>query len=285
MLVTAGAFAAAAVASCGGCRDPRPLAPGFVVPDAPPAPLARQVVCITAPTGERLQAVLRGGEADATGALRGAAVALRDATGSTLWDGFRRDWNPWLLRVGWFSGREVLLVGVRTAAPMDPVERARPFLFTVRRHGQGLQKVWLGTSLSRPFRTVDFGDLDGAGEHELVALEWAPDGTPAVRAYTWKGFGIEGVADSPPVPGADDLRCGDVWGDARAEVVLRFVQAERWRFLALGLSGETLVTVSELCANVGPQPAQWDLQTVGAVRGVVLMRGNVRRVLVFPVSG
>jgi hypothetical protein len=241
-------------------------------------------VPVIAPTGEALQAVLHGGEVDPAGVLRGAGVALRDASGATLWDDFRREWNPWLLRVGRFSGREVLLVGVRNTAPMDPVERPRPFLFTVRANGLGLQKAWLGTSLSRPFRTADFGNIDDAGEDELVALEWTAAGEPAVRAYRWRGFGIEGIADAPPITGADDLLCGDVLGDQRAEVVVRIVEGERWRFLALGLEGEGLVVVGEVRATVGPQPARWALQTTGKARGVVLARDSVRRMLAFGTS-
>jgi hypothetical protein len=241
----------------------------------------RESVPLVAPTGEALQAVLHGGEVDSAGALRGAGVALMNVDGATLWDDFRRDWNPWLLRAGQFSGHRVLLVGVRNAAPMDPVERTRPFLFTVRPHGLGLQKAWLGTSLSRPFQTADFGNLDGAGEDELVALEWSAHGVPAVRAYRWKGFGIEGVADSPALPGADDLHCGDVLGDACAEVVVRIPEGGRWRFVALALAGKRLSVAGEARATVGAQPAQWELQTAGAHRGVALSRGKVRRVLTF----
>jgi hypothetical protein len=249
------------------------------------ADLERQAVFVTAPTGERLRAVLRGGDMDGCGVLRGAAVALLDDSGATVWDEFRRDWNPWLLRVGHFGGREVLLVGVRKPAPMDPVERVRPFLFTVRPHGLGLQKAWLGTSLSRPFLTVDFGNVDGTGEDELVALERTREGVPTVRAYRWRGFGIEGVADSPPLPGADDLRCGDVLGDGREEAVVRIVTGQVWRFVALGLDRDSLEVTDEVRATVGKSPAQWALQTEASPRGVVLIRGQVRRVLPFSSEG
>lgn len=239
--------------------------------------IVHERVAVHDESGRALFAELRGGEMT-DGVLRQARVAIVDAEGRVVWDSFEAELHPWMLRSGRFCGCEVLLVGVRKPAIFDPVERPRPFLYEVRAGGAGLRKVWLGTSLSRPFVTIDLGNLDGVGEDELVALEQTAPGGLELSAYVWKGFGIEGLARSESIPSAREVSCVDVWGGPEEEVVVRQVEGQRWRFVAYGLSEERLSPVAKARATVPGEGVAWSLVAAdGGGAGLVELRGSVLR--------
>jgi len=228
-------------------------------------------------SGRALFAELRGGEVS-EGVLRWARVVIVDDEGGMVWDQFDVGLHPWMLRSGRFCGREVLFVGVRKPAIFDPFERPRPFFYEVRAGGIGLRKVWLGTSLSRPFVTIDLGNLDGVGEDELVALEQTASGGLELSAYVWRGFGIEGVARSKGISRAREADCVDVWGGPQEEVVVRQVEGQRWRFVAYGLAGEELAPVAQASATVSGEGVAWSLIAAdGAKVGCVELRGRATR--------
>lgn len=249
---------------------------------AAPRPWRERVTALD-PSGTAFEVALYGGETDAAGHLRGAGVAICDATGEVVWDGFDAGLHPWLLRAGRFGGRDVLLVGVRKVTVFDPVERARPFVYALGPEGHGLARVWLGSSLSRPFVTADFGNLDERGEDELVALERTSSGGLSLGVYRWRGFGVEGIARSEELPGARDLACGDVWGDAADEVVVVSVDGGVWQFTAFSLDERSLVSVAQVRVTVGKEPARWEL--VGRARdrpgAVRLVRKAITRTIRF----
>ncbi len=255
----------------------------FALPAAPSPGPTRQVVPARDPAGARFQVALQGGHTDAAGSLRAARVVIRTEAGMPCWDDFDPNLHPWLLRSGRFAGREVLLIGVRKSTIFDPPERPRPFLYALKPAGRGLTKVWLGTSLSRPLVTATFGDLDGQGEDELVALERTASGGIALGAYQWEGFGVEGLARSQEVAAARDVACADVCGDGVAEAVVFSAQGTRWGFRAFGLQGEHLVPVAEAAATAPARPATWVLvpATNGTMGAVRLSSGRATRTLRF----
>lgn len=257
-------------------------ASGFAAPADVPAPVHERVTALD-PSGVAHEVVLAGGYVDDAGVLREARVLIVERDGAPAWEGFDPALHPWLLRAGRFAGQDVIFVGVRRPTVFDPVERPRPFIYALRAGGRGLSKVWLGTSLSRPFLSADFGNLDGIGEDELVALERTRTGGTALGAYRWEGFGVEGLARSEEVSGARDVRCADVLGGGAAAAVVWAVTGEMWRFIAFRLEGERLVRAAEAGATVRGAAPSWELvqasgEQMGAVR---LRRGAVTRELPF----
>jgi hypothetical protein len=246
------------------------------------APVQAVVTTLSA-DGRPVLGILHGGNLDAQGHLRGAAVALASPTGTVLWDGFDRGLHPWHLCAGRFAGENMLLVGVRKTAPFDPREAPRPFLYSVRPGGAGLSKVWLGTSLARPLFALDLADLDARGEDELVALEYGPTGRLSVAAYRWRGFGVEGIARSEEIDGARELACEDVWSGPGKEAVVRIAAGTRYTFLAYQLQGEELTMVGRVGVTVGEGPVQWRLvaRSEAGPGGVLMQRGAVQRLIQF----
>ncbi|NSW57952.1 MAG: hypothetical protein HPY44_18260 [Armatimonadetes bacterium] len=239
------------------------------------------------PSGQSWRVVITGGEYDAAGCLRNAGVSVCSMCGESVWSEFPLSLHPWMVRSGRFAGQRVVLIGVRKPAVFDPVERVRPFLYSVEPGGQGLRKVWLGTSLSRPFEDADFGDLDGQGEDELVAVERTLVGGWELGAYRWRSFGVEGIARSHGIARPEALRCSDVWPGAGEEVVVLSRSGPRWRFEAFALVAGGLVPVSSVAATVTRDDVSWELLTgdgerPGAVR---LSRPGLSRDLSFrPIS-
>ncbi len=245
------------------------------------AELPHQQIAACDEAGARVCAVLIGGQ-PLDGILRGARVQIRRPNGQVLWDDFDPSLHPWLLRAGRFSGRSVLLIGVRKTAIFDPREGKRPFIYEVKSSGRGLRKIWLGTSLSRPFETADFADLDGTGEDELIALERTATGGVSLGAYIWKGFGVEGIARSAEIAGACDLRAADVWGDGRREVVVLARTGTLSSFVAYELCGEELLPVALARATVTSDGVDWSpVPRDHSGPGAVELRGKVTRRLPF----
>ncbi len=229
------------------------------------------------PGGNVFEVMLRGGVEDSEEALRGARIVVRDRAGQAVWDEFDRGLHPWLLRSGQFAGKPVVLIGVRKTTIFDPVVARRPFIYSLRPGGKGLRKVWLGTSLSRPFVTADFANLDGRGDDELVALERTRSGGLSLGAYCWKGFGIEGIGRTEELDGAKEMRCGDVWGDAADEVVVKRVHEGRWLFEGFAPRDDRLVPCCEVWATPNPDlPVIWGLTKPGdgRPRGLWITTGD-----------
>jgi hypothetical protein len=268
----------------------------MIVPSARALALAAIIVCACGlhaadreaavtldPAGHSWQVVLTGGEYDHAGHLRNAGVCVRSLCGETVWSEFPSSLHPWMVRSGRFAGQPVVLVGVRKPAIFDPVERARPFLYSVELGGDGLRKVWLGTSLSRPFENADFGDLDGQDEDELMAVERTFAGGWELAAYRWRGFGVEGIARPQTILRPEGLRCADVWPGAGEEAVVLRRDGPRWRFEAFALVADDLVPACTVVATVTRGDVGWELVAGGGGKpgGVRLSRPGFSRELSF----
>jgi hypothetical protein len=237
--------------------------------------------------GSLVWAWLAGGHTDSAGVLRGARVALMWPYDGGIWEGFDRSLNPCMVAGGRFAGGNVLLVGARKTTLFDPVERERPFIYTIRADQKGLRKRWLGTSLSRPFIAATFANLDGAGEDELCALERTHTGGWSVSAYVWEGFGVEGLGCSPELPPSDaPPELTDLGTPDGHRLILMTRHAGQATFTALGLragpdpASPLLIPVARLVVTVGPAPFTWAPYSSPTIPlGVTLFRGRLLRAL------
>ncbi|MDO9536481.1 MAG: hypothetical protein Q7J85_14415 [Bacillota bacterium] len=119
-------------------------------------------------------------------------------------DGFREIYrqsfpllNPWKVQTADVDGddRKEISLGVYKESPFHQVLAKRPFLYEW--HNHELVPKWLGSRLSRPFEDYVFADLDGNGREELIAIELLESGEKVLHVYSWKGFGFEGLGESP----------------------------------------------------------------------------------------
>lgn len=160
--------------------------------------------------------------------------------------------NPYRIRAGVFAGELNLLVFVYNRAPFDQVTRRRPWIYRVIEGEDGrphLQPRWRGTSFAHPFRDATFGDLTGAGDGEIAALEVDRDGGRLLTAYHFEGFGLEGLAPSVRLPGdgarsqvEDRVEAADWVGDEAQELVVRTTDGA-FVFYGLDAAAETLAEV------------------------------------------
>jgi len=106
--------------------------------------------------------------------------------------------NPWKVQTADVDGdgRKEISLGVYKESQFHPVMAKRPFLYDW--HDHDIVPKWQGSRLSRPFDDYIFADLDGNGRDELIAIERLESGEKVLQAYSWKGFGFEGVGESPP---------------------------------------------------------------------------------------
>jgi len=113
--------------------------------------------------------------------------------------------KPWKVQTADVDGdgRLEISIGVYKTTRADHNMRKRPFLYSW--DGKGLQPKWLGSRLSRPFEDYIFSDIDDDGLDELIAMEYLSDGQMLLCAYKWKGFGFEGIGESPTYSGIKHL--------------------------------------------------------------------------------
>lgn len=147
-------------------------------------------------------------------------------TGDTLiildFDGYFREifnqsfnvLNPWKVQTADVDGDGIIEIslGVYKEAPFHPVMAKRPFIYSWQENG--LVPKWQGSRLSRPFEDYIFADLDGSGGDELIASELLENGGKVLQAYSWKGFGFEGVGQSPTftdIQGICKIRLAHAW--------------------------------------------------------------------------
>ncbi len=122
---------------------------------------------------------------------------------------FRRSFtnmNPWKVQSADVDGdgHMEIAVGVYKKAKFHPVMAKRPFLYDF--DGTSLSPKWRGSRLSRPFDDYIFADIDGNGKDEIVAIEFLSNGRKVVNTYYWKGFGFEGMGESPEYEDITALR-------------------------------------------------------------------------------
>ena len=99
--------------------------------------------------------------------------------------------KPMFLQVGDINGdgkTEIGVVAYKTTE-YHPVLAKRPFFYALT--DGALEKVWLGSRLSRPFTDFVLCDLDGDAVEEIVSVENTKEGDFIIAMYKWKGFGFE----------------------------------------------------------------------------------------------
>lgn len=128
----------------------------------------------------------------------GHSIRAYDITGGYI-ELYKRDmseYGPWKVQAADVDGDgdAEVSVGVYKTARFHPVMAKRPFVYAW--DGTDLKPKWLGSRLSRPFDDFIFGDLDGNGSDEIIAIERLEDGACIVQSYEWTGFGFIGMAES-----------------------------------------------------------------------------------------
>ncbi|MGE5372319.1 MAG: hypothetical protein ACM3QZ_10050 [Solirubrobacterales bacterium] len=157
------------------------------------------------------------------------------------------EFKPHHIFSGFFDAelRSQLGVVVYKKTRYHPVMADRPFLYSVGR--SRLAPKWLGSRLSRPFRSLYPARLTAAGTGELLALETDRTGRFLLQAYCWDDFGFEGIAATPASPSLPTVFVLDWDGDGRDEVVTIRESAGSLRALRrLSGSGQYIETVYRL---------------------------------------
>lgn len=111
------------------------------------------------------------------------------------------DIKPLKIQAGDINGDGVMEIAVCVykTTKFHPVLAKRPFFYDVV--DGGLEPVWLGSRLSRPFDQYILNDLDGDGIDEIISIEQSEHGNRLFAVYDWKGFGFEVKAISDEVEG------------------------------------------------------------------------------------
>lgn len=109
------------------------------------------------------------------------------------------DIKPLMVQAGDVNrdGKKEISVVVYKKTKFHPVDAKRPFFYALT--DGTLEKVWLGSRLSRPFEDFVLYDLDEDGFEEIVAIERTGDGKPVIALYKWEGFGFDMMAESSPL--------------------------------------------------------------------------------------
>ncbi len=156
--------------------------------------------------GANRLAVISGGEY-VGGVLKAAQVSLWELFPycRKLWDGISPQMNPQSLTVGNLEGHCCVLIGVYKSAILEPVVRLRPWIY--RLEGERLVAVWKGSSFSQPYVAATFADVCPENpSDEVCALELTRGGQRQITIYRWRGFVMEGIAQSTPAPFGDTIK-------------------------------------------------------------------------------
>ncbi len=151
-------------------------------------------------------AVISGGEY-VGGVLKGAQVSLWELFPycRKLWDRISRQMNPQSLTVGNLEGHRCVLIGVHKSVILEPVVRLRPWVY--RLEDERLVAVWKGSSFSQPYVAATFADVCPESPHdEVCALELTRGRQCQIIIYQWRGFVMEGIAQSAPAPFGDTIK-------------------------------------------------------------------------------
>jgi len=146
-----------------------------------------------------------------------------------------KDLNPWRVHIADVDGdsNKELSVGVYKKARLDPVMAKRPFLYNW--DGKTIFPKWLGSRLSRPFDDYFFCDINDDSVDELISIELTDNGGKLINVYRWKGFGFEGIAESPLFEDISNIRV------TRAERITAKVKTDdKWRWIVISLKHDKI---------------------------------------------
>lgn len=107
-----------------------------------------------------------------------------------IWQGIPRRWASWKMLIGDVdgNGKRDIILGVHKTTRYLPFPHNCLFVWGF--DGREAYKMWLGSSLSKPFSDFLIADIDSDGKAELIALEKRRDGKQCIVTYSWIGFGF-----------------------------------------------------------------------------------------------
>ncbi|HEY8500416.1 MAG TPA: hypothetical protein VIL89_07340, partial [Clostridia bacterium] len=143
--------------------------------------------------------------------------------------------NPWRIHVADVDGdgTKDLSVGVYKEARFDPVMANRPFIYNW--NGKTIYPKWLGSRLSRPFDDYIFCDLNDDSVDELISIELADNKSKLINVYGWKGFGFEGIAESPLF---EDISHISAAGTQKIRAKVK--TDDKWRWIGISLKHDKI---------------------------------------------
>ena len=92
------------------------------------------------------------------------------------------------------DGKKEISLVVYKETEFHPVPAKRPFFYALT--DEKLEKIWLGSRLSRPFTDFVLCDLDKDEVEEIVSMEKTKDGDTVIALYSWEGFGFDLVCET-----------------------------------------------------------------------------------------
>ena len=146
--------------------------------------------------------------------------------------------KPWKVQIADVDGdgEKELSISVYKTTRSDPEMKKRPFIYDWGE--KGIHPKWLGSRLSRPFDDYIFCDLDEDGMDELIAIENLVDGTKLLNAYKWKGFGFEGLCESPAYLDIRELEVNLEGGEPPVAVIR---ENNRWKSVVIHYEEDTII--------------------------------------------
>ena len=125
----------------------------------------------------------------------------KDPRGTAAYEFDLSHLKPLLVQAGDVNhdGKKEISVIVYKETEFHPVPAKRPFFYALT--DGCLEKIWLGSRLSRPFTEFILCDMDQDGADEIVSLEKTREGETTVALYQWAGFGFDMVCESEPFSG------------------------------------------------------------------------------------
>jgi hypothetical protein len=162
-------------------------------------------------------------------------VSLQKGSGKRIQMYDMNNLNPWTIHIADVDGdgMKELSVGVYKKTRLDPVMAKRPFLYNW--NGKTIYPKWLGSRLSRPFDDYCFCDLNDDSVDELISIELAGNGSKLINVYRWKGFGVEGIAESHTFEDISHIRV------TRAERIKAKVKTDdKWRWIGISLKHDKI---------------------------------------------
>jgi len=164
-------------------------------------------------------------------------VSLQKGAGSRIQMYDMKNLNPWRVHITDVDGdgMKELSVGVYKKTRLDPVMAKRPFLYNW--DGNTIYPKWLGSRLSRPFDDYLFCDMDNDSVEELISIEQTDSKNKLINVYRWKGFGFEGITESPLFEDISHMRAADA-----QKIRVKVKTDDKWRWIGISLKHDKIVT-------------------------------------------